>query len=276
MKRIEFIAPVEAMRGNLSGKQELKYAENENPAYEAPNGAQSAHNYQPRFIGAKRAASGLKYFAVRTKQTAVLNGKTRMQMALTGAIAAIRSAVMALPVAGSGRTPWETIQAAYAYYKNENPDERDAKSLLAFFDARVRTMLMYKRTSIEFNAHPGGYTLNNPFAVESSSALQIKLSIWVKFADLFAFSQDGSGCGVFFIDGRRFLAPEVGQTSVTGLPEWTELKAYTNPNLVASVASITIESSAVKYQGLPLYKGSNAVNAADAIVPDFKYLTIQA
>lgn len=38
MKRIEFIAPVEAMRGNLSGKQDLLYVENDNKAYEGPVG----------------------------------------------------------------------------------------------------------------------------------------------------------------------------------------------------------------------------------------------
>ena len=57
MKRIEFISPVEAMRGNLSRtKQTLLYAENDNPAWDAPVDKRSyARNYQPIFVGAKVA-----------------------------------------------------------------------------------------------------------------------------------------------------------------------------------------------------------------------------
>ena len=54
MKRIEFIAPVESMRGNLSGNQSLEYALNNNPAYDAPDGVQYARNYQPRLAPIKR------------------------------------------------------------------------------------------------------------------------------------------------------------------------------------------------------------------------------
>lgn len=92
MKRIEFIAPVESMRGNLSGNQNLLYAENNNKAYTAPEGKQYARNYQPRFIGAKRAATNLKYFAVRTKSAVQITAAALFRMAclaLTGYMLAI-------------------------------------------------------------------------------------------------------------------------------------------------------------------------------------------
>ena len=89
MKRIEFIAPVEAMRGNLSGKQELEYPLNENPAFYAPTGKHYATNYQPRFIGAKRASDNLKYFAIRTKSAVNMTTNSILAMAALGAAGAI-------------------------------------------------------------------------------------------------------------------------------------------------------------------------------------------
>lgn len=94
MKRIEFIAPVEAMRGNLSGDQKLVYALNDNPAYDAPVGSVNyARNYQPRFIGAKRAKDGLKYFSVKTKSAVNLTPAAKLHLAIFGGAAAIYNAI---------------------------------------------------------------------------------------------------------------------------------------------------------------------------------------
>lgn len=64
MKRIEFLAPVAAMRGNLTGNQVLDYPTNNGDAWVAPEGSY-ATNYTTRYIGAKRAADGHTYFATR-------------------------------------------------------------------------------------------------------------------------------------------------------------------------------------------------------------------
>lgn len=84
MKRIEFISPVEAMRGNLSRtKQTLLYAENDNPAWDAPVDKRSyARNYQPIFVGAKVAKSGRKYFAIKTKTAITITAAAKVRMAL--------------------------------------------------------------------------------------------------------------------------------------------------------------------------------------------------
>lgn len=89
MKRIEFLAPVESMRGSFSPKQKLLYALNNNPAFDAPVGRQYARNYQPTFIGAKRSASGLKYFACKTKSATLVTAESKLRMAITGAAGAI-------------------------------------------------------------------------------------------------------------------------------------------------------------------------------------------
>lgn len=94
MRRIEFIAPVEAMRGNLSGKQRLLYAENNNPAWEAPEGKHYARNYKPRYIGAKRAANGHTYFTTRTKHAITNTEASRLVQGTMPAAAALHLIVM--------------------------------------------------------------------------------------------------------------------------------------------------------------------------------------
>jgi len=86
MRSIEFLAPVESMRGNLSGNQVLDYPTNDNSAWDAPAGKTSyARNYQTRYVGAKRSSSGLKYFSVRTKFAVANTALTRLQQAALGA-----------------------------------------------------------------------------------------------------------------------------------------------------------------------------------------------
>lgn len=89
MKRIEFIAPVEAMRGNLSGRQRLQYADHNNPAWDAPEGKHYARNYKPRFIGAKRASNGMTYFSTRTKHAINNTEASRLVQATMPAASAL-------------------------------------------------------------------------------------------------------------------------------------------------------------------------------------------
>lgn len=95
MKRIEFIAPVEAMRGNLSGAQVLKYPTQDNKAYDGPLGnVNYARNYTPRFVGAKIASSGQKYFTTRTKSANHLTAKSKHAMALMGGAGAMIAVIL--------------------------------------------------------------------------------------------------------------------------------------------------------------------------------------
>lgn len=109
MKRIEFIAPVESMRGNLSGAQKLEYPTDNLGAYEGPMGSVNyARNYSPRFVGAKIAKSGRKYFAVRLRTANHLTAKSKKAMALLGGTGAVYAAILKEPTLLAG------IQAQYA------------------------------------------------------------------------------------------------------------------------------------------------------------------
>lgn len=94
MKRINFIAPVESMRGNLSGEQNLEYAENNNPAFDAPNGKQYARNYVTRYIGARRAKDGRAYFAVKRSAAVNVSVMAKFRWALLGGTQACYAAIL--------------------------------------------------------------------------------------------------------------------------------------------------------------------------------------
>lgn len=86
MRRIEFIAPVEAMRGNLSGEQALQYPTQDNKAWDAPADKRSyARNYKPRYVGAKRSRDGHVYFAVKTRSAVTMSTAMKHQMAVLSA-----------------------------------------------------------------------------------------------------------------------------------------------------------------------------------------------
>lgn len=108
-KRIEFIAPVEAVRGNMSGKQELLYPSNNNRAFEAvQDKVNYARNYRPSYIGAKRSSDGLKFFSVRTKNAVTLTQTALRNMAVNGASFGITSKILAdESLASSLATQWD-------------------------------------------------------------------------------------------------------------------------------------------------------------------------
>lgn len=94
-RKIEFLAPVEAMRGNLSGKQALKYPTKDNSAWEAPIDKRSyATNYNTRYVGAKRAADGKKYFAVKQRAAVTNTPEQREAQALLAGSKIIADAML--------------------------------------------------------------------------------------------------------------------------------------------------------------------------------------
>lgn len=95
MKRISFISPVEAVRGNLSGKRKLTYAPDNNPAWNVTsNERQYANNYVARFIGAQRSKDGKTYFAVKTKSAVKMSAAMRLQNALLSVSSVVANLIM--------------------------------------------------------------------------------------------------------------------------------------------------------------------------------------
>lgn len=263
MKRIEFIAPVESMRGNLSGSQDLEYRENNNPAYDAPNGDAHALNYQPRFVGAKRSKDGLKYFSVRTKSTTKLNARTRKTMAILGSIAAIRSAEQF-----NGSSEWSQLHAIYQYRMEHGGDAAGIGiSFNKWIDYWLRDMLMYKKSSLTLTASGLSVTIDNPYNAYDADALAIKKQVFAKFVPI--LTADANTI-LFEVDGKPFVARAIA---------WNSFKDdMNNDNYVNMFTDFTIptaDDAAVQYNGLQLYTAAGvAVKSDDAIVANEKYTTI--
>lgn len=266
-KKVFMIAPFEAMTGNLSGDQDLQYAENNNPAYEAPNGTQYARNYRTRYVGARRGKDGLVYFQVKQTTAIVLTASTRRTMAIIGVTAAIRSALMS-----AHATDWSNINRAFEYLKANGllPDGQDTYN--KWFSAQIKYMLVYKRATWSFTQSSISFTIHNPYDLASAQALVIKPSTWVKFASNFAFRQNASGGYYFTIDGMQFFANYIS-TSPSNIT-WSDItdSSIVNPNYVASLAAITEGTDGPLYNGQAIYKGDVLQTMTASITAD-KYTT---
>lgn len=89
-KIIEFLAPIEAMRGDLSGGNKPRYGQNGNQTgFEAPG---KALHYDKKYIGAKRLFMGTvkKGFSLRTRTT--FSADSRIPAAVLGGGASVANA----------------------------------------------------------------------------------------------------------------------------------------------------------------------------------------
>lgn len=191
MKRIEFLAPVEAMRGNLSGAQNLKYPTDNNKAFESPEGSVNyARNYSTRFIGAKRASDGLKYFAVKTKTATHITTRSLKAMALLGAAGAMYAAL----VRNKASQSYAGIYAQWVELQNVG----NTKSFRSYVMDNLRQMLATASDKVVFSGPRPAVTVNNPWRGEQSTDVTISREILVKF-----WPQLSANGLTFTIDGLK-------------------------------------------------------------------------
>lgn len=91
MKRIQFMAPVDWMRGKLSGNQSITY--DTHRAYETPTGnVVTADDYQPRLIAKVKGVGTprkIRFFQVRTKTSVNMTATAKRNLALMGGVGAL-------------------------------------------------------------------------------------------------------------------------------------------------------------------------------------------
>lgn len=261
MRSIEFLAPVESMRGNLSGNQVLEYPTQNNRAWDAPSGKVSfASNYNTRYIGAKRAANGLKYFAVKQRH------------AVNNTLAA--------------RTQQAVFAAAQAYYEYIIKDitvytealERfrtsGATSFRSFVVSYVADYLRTGRNMFGFVS--GGVLLRNMWkdiSLQTTTAVPISKDLVVKFW------LELSGGAVFYV-GRQMGILPAGDTDCTvtelmnfsfqGAAGWYNILNL-DTSTVGETEYVTIEEAWV------LYPDGRYLESTDSLIPGTHYkLTLVA
>lgn len=222
MKRIEFIAPVEAMRGNLSGTQKnLVYPTDDNRAYESPVGSRNyARNYQPIFVGAKRASDNLKYFAVRTKTAIGMTSLAKLTMAVLGGCGAIIAAILRDKTA----TLYTDTMAAYEYAKSRGGEH--TKSFREYLTWQIKGNLRAKAPACFFGMKDNltSVIINNPW--HSTGYNPSALSVNVTEATLVKFWTQLADFAITFYVGSRMGVAHVADTFET-----LSRKPYNNLNI---------------------------------------------
>lgn len=273
MKRIEFIAPVEALRGNMSGSQTLVYAENDNPAYEAPDGRQYARNYKPRYIGFRRAKDGAVYFGVKRKSATKVDPASRITMAAMGTLQTLKNTLKQKDIQISSFTgkAWSFILGAYNVAVEEGEISPDT-SFEKWADQQLIDMLRYKQQYVTFKPFKSpsqlSFNVYNPYlAFDDTDAELISPTIFAKFNPVLTTIDNAI---VFYINGKPYVTEDAY--------DWISYKNDAlGTNYVAYLAPLaaTGDDEPATWNGKALYSSAGvAQTGATSIVAGEKYTTI--
>lgn len=252
MKRIEFIAPVEAMRGNLSGNQDLKYPTQNNKAFDSPEGSVNyARNYSTRFIGAKRASDGLKYFAVKTKTATHITARSLMAMALLGGAGAMYAAL----VRDKTSDIYTRIYAQWVELQNYG----STKTFRRYVMDNFRQALATKAAVITLAGPRGSITVNNPWiASEQTVGVQVTSAILAKF-----WAQLSINGITFEVAGSKGIA-NTGDTFENVLTSTEKNVLLLASSNVGPTTYVKMSNQFLKYEG-------EYVTITDNVVANGKY-----
>lgn len=256
MRKIEFIAPVAAMRGNLSGKQSLVYAENDNPAFDAPDGRQYARNYGPRFIGAKRSADGLTYFAVKTKSAVNVSPAFRKQNALLAASSEIANICM---------HNLSLIQGLTDRYKQTAPEGWSFKRWLMSI---IRNGLKDKRHFAFSGTSLAAMFVGNPYIGTAIPAGGTDISNQYPQHLLAKFWAELSDGYVLNVDGRKILASD---TLLTMIYEIVQHPRYNVAPVGIATEGMELPEDILPYYGEEGIWGKPCVIGASTVIPGETY-----
>lgn len=235
MKRIEFIAPVEAMRGNLSGAQQLEYPTDNQGAYEGPAGSVNyARNYSARFIGAKIAKTGKKYFAVKTKTANHLTVKSKNAMAVMGGTGAIVASILRDKTAAI----YTNLYGAWV----ASQELGGTRTFRKFLTDYVRRMVVSKSASIHVQVSSFGQTIENPWNTASATPnVQVSQAVLVKF-----WSELAANGIIIDVEGQKLLAhsDDTFEDVIASGYNVMNLKALANiPGAVGGMVSVVTADS---------------------------------
>ena len=153
--------PIAWLSGNISGRQDLNY--DGVGAYETTQPT-AASNYAPRLV-AFAPARKRNYFCVRTKYTANITERSRLNLALMGGAGAIYSAIVR-----------DKSSAIYAQCVAAKPRQL---TLRAFIIPLLRAGLAGKMENI---AIADGLSIVNPWVSSAAPSVQVPQDIIDKFA----------------------------------------------------------------------------------------------
>lgn len=159
--------PILGMSGNISGRQALNYAGGRAYDTTAPT---PATNYSPRLVSFQ-SAKRRNYFSVRTKYTANITERSRVNLALLGGAGALFSAIVR-----------DKSSAIYAQCAAVKPARI---TLRAFLVPLLRAGLAGKMENITI---ADGLYIVNPWVSSATPSVQVPQTIIDKFAPVLSNS----------------------------------------------------------------------------------------
>ena len=172
-KRAGFVPGFAELRGNISGKQDLTYPENNNKAFEAPLGKRSyANNYRPSVIIGYSARTGKFHYAIRTRSAVHRTARSTMAMALLGGAGALYGAlIMNADKKAAMIAIWEH-DTQYSTHRG--------KTFQKFWMEIIREMLQQKQQSY-VRTVGASITIYNPWVYNGTIDVTVSAEILVKF-----------------------------------------------------------------------------------------------
>lgn len=191
---------LEELRGKLATNRVLEYAENNNPAFEAPAGRQYARNYKACIVLCKRASSGKTYFQVKTKSATLINAGTKHQMALFGGAGAI--------LAGIAHNAVLRARCEATYDLARKAGQTSARTYRKFMTDILVAQLADKNPIISLAVSDGeessSFAIQNPWCYTGQQGgihVDVSNAVLVKF-----WSEMASNPVIFYVDGRKGVA----------------------------------------------------------------------
>lgn len=159
--------PIAGLSGNISGRQDLNY--DGVGAYETTEPT-AASNYAPRLV-ACTPNRRRNYFCVRTKYTANITNRSRLNLATMGGAGALYSAIVR-----------DKSSDIYALCVAAKPSQL---TLRAFIVPRLRAGLAAKD---EYITIADGLSIVNPWVSSASPSVQVPQNVLDKFAPVLSNS----------------------------------------------------------------------------------------
>ena len=193
--KFTMIAPFDQASGNVSGKQLLKYAENNNPAYDSPVGRVNyARNYRTRYVAGIRSATGEGYIQVKKKSAVHLTQRAKLNMALLGGTGAIFGSIMR----DKSSELYANLYAQWLELQNNGSKKTFRESVC---DA-IRAGLIAKLEQIPYSGPRGVVYITNPWNYTGSTPnVTVSTETLVKF-----WTELAANPVTFTVDGLKGVA----------------------------------------------------------------------
>lgn len=243
-KMVILAHPFERISGNVTrSKQALVYAENDNPAWDAPHSRQYARNFKPQMNLRYDAKSGKTSFTIQTKASVDNTELGRLRMARFGGMQAIVNGIKKNP------TLLATIYDRYATVKD------NFKSFDSYLAKAAAKAVKEKNATVNYTGYPVSGSVvkvNNPWVAGGTGTdVTVSDEVLAKFAMYLCPT-------LISVDGKNVAASSGGLT--TNFGPFVESK-FNNGDF-----AVVGSDELIEYKGAQLYTASGSeVTSAQTI-----------